>query len=114
MCEHNHEHSHTEKEIPWWVSQRKLLIALLLLITLLILKYAFKVTLPFFVSLLLNSAAYLLAGLPVLHMAFRKAKRGDFFNEFFLMSIATIGAFAIGEFEEGVAVMVFYQIGEWF
>lgn len=114
MCEHNHEHSHTEKEIPWWVSQRKLLIALILLITLLILKYAFKITLPFYAALVLNGAAYLLAGIPVLQMAFRKAKHGDFFNEFFLMSIATLGAFAIQEFEEGVAVMVFYQIGEWF
>lgn len=114
MCEHNHEHSHTEKEIPWWVSQRKLLVALILLITLLILKYAFKITLPFYAALLLNGVAYLLAGIPVLEMALRKAKRGDFFNEFFLMSIATLGAFAIQEFEEGVAVMVFYQIGEWF
>ncbi|WP_343562934.1 heavy metal translocating P-type ATPase [Sphingobacterium sp.] len=114
MCEHDHEHSHTEKEIPWWISQRKLLIALLLLISLLILKYAFKITAPFYASLLLNGVAYLLAGIPVLQMAFRKAKRGDFFNEFFLMSVATLGAFAIREFEEGVAVMVFYQIGEWF
>ncbi|MGI8599877.1 MAG: hypothetical protein ACR2KB_11555 [Chitinophagaceae bacterium] len=43
-----------------------------------------------------------------------KSKRGNFFNEFVLMSVATIGAFVIGEYEEGVAVMVFYQIGEWF
>ncbi|RKO70421.1 cadmium-translocating P-type ATPase [Sphingobacterium puteale] len=114
MCEHNHEHSHTEKETPWWISQRKLLIALILLITLLILKYAFKITPPFYASLFLNGVAYLLAGIPVLQMALRKAKRGDFFNEFFLMSVATLGAFAIREFEEGVAVMVFYQIGEWF
>jgi len=64
--------------------------------------------------LLLNGAAYLLAGFPVLRTAYRKARRGDFFNEFFLMSTATLGAFAIREFEEGVAVMVFYQIGEWF
>jgi Cd2+/Zn2+-exporting ATPase len=47
-------------------------------------------------------------------MAFRKARRLDFFNEFFLMSVATIGAFAIGSYSEGVAVMIFYSIGEWF
>lgn len=47
-------------------------------------------------------------------MAFRKAKRGDFFNEFVLMSVATLGAFYIGEYTEGVAVMIFYSIGEWF
>src|SRR5690606_6428062 len=35
-------------------------------------------------------------------------------NEFFLMSVATVGAFAIGSYSEGVAVMVFYSIGEWF
>ncbi|WP_242670995.1 heavy metal translocating P-type ATPase [Flavobacterium aquidurense] len=47
-------------------------------------------------------------------MAYRKAIRFDFFNEFFLMSVATIGAFAIGSYSEGVAVMAFYSIGEWF
>src|SRR5690606_27050495 len=62
----------------------------------------------------INLIAYLLAGREVLNLAWRKSKRGDFFNEFVLMSVATIGAFIIGEYEEGVAVMVFYQIGEWF
>jgi len=121
MCEHNHEHSNptkehslTTKEKPWWIAQSKLLIALVILLTLLLLKYAFKINLPFGISLALNSIAYLLAGIPVILMAFRKAKRADIFNEFFLMTVATLGAFAIGEFEEGVAVMVFYQIGEWF
>ncbi|RYE56213.1 MAG: heavy metal translocating P-type ATPase, partial [Sphingobacteriales bacterium] len=46
--------------------------------------------------------------------AIRKLKRGDIFNEFVLMSVATLGAFYIGEYIEGVAVMVFYSIGEWF
>ncbi len=121
MCEHNHEHNHatpehglTTKEQPWWITQRKLVMALVILLTLLLLKYAFKISLPFGISLTLNSVAYLLAGIPVIQMAFRKASRGDIFNEFFLMTVATLGAFAIGEFEEGVAVMVFYQIGEWF
>ena len=50
----------------------------------------------------------------MLDLAFRKARRLDIFNEFFLMSVATLGAFAIGEYSEGVAVMVFYSIGEWF
>jgi Cd2+/Zn2+-exporting ATPase len=88
--------------------------ALVILLTLLLLKYAFKISLPFGINLTLNSIAYLLAGIPVIQMALRKASRGDIFNEFFLMTVATLGAFAIGEFEEGVAVMVFYQIGEWF
>jgi Cd2+/Zn2+-exporting ATPase len=64
--------------------------------------------------LAINLLAYILAGRNVLILAFRKSQRGDFFNEFVLMSVATIGAFIIEEYEEGVAVMVFYQIGEWF
>ena len=81
---------------------------------LLTLEYAFKIKLPEIASFIINAIAYLLAGRKVLDLAFRKSKRGDIFNEFVLMSVATIGAFIIGEYEEGVAVMVFYQIGEWF
>ncbi|QIY83899.1 cadmium-translocating P-type ATPase [Chryseobacterium sp. NEB161] len=58
--------------------------------------------------------AYLPVGLPVLKEAFESIKQGDVFSEFFLMSIATIGAFIIGEFPEGVAVMLFYAVGEVF
>jgi len=53
-------------------------------------------------------------GLPVLRDAFDSIRKSDFFSEFFLMSIATIGAFAIGEFPEGVAVMLFFAVGEVF
>ncbi|OHT43496.1 heavy metal translocating P-type ATPase [Flavobacterium tructae] len=56
--------------------------------------------------------AYLPVGFPVLKEAYESIRKGDVFSEFFLMSIATIGAFAIGEFPEGVAVMLFYTIGE--
>lgn len=56
--------------------------------------------------------AYLPVGLPVLKEAYESIMKGDVFSEFFLMCIATIGAFAIGEFPEGVAVMLFYTIGE--
>jgi Cd2+/Zn2+-exporting ATPase len=56
--------------------------------------------------------AYLPVGLPVLREAYESIMKGDVFSEFFLMCIATIGAFAIGEFPEGVAVMLFYTIGE--
>lgn len=58
--------------------------------------------------------AYLPVGLPVLIRGIRLALRGDLFTEFFLMGIATIGAFYIGEFPEGVAVMLFYSVGELF
>ncbi|MFN8416114.1 MAG: heavy metal translocating P-type ATPase [Cytophagaceae bacterium] len=57
---------------------------------------------------------YLLIGWSVLKKAYRSILRKDFFNEFMLMSIATLGAFYIKEYPEGVAVMLFYQIGELF
>jgi Cd2+/Zn2+-exporting ATPase len=60
------------------------------------------------------AVAYLPVGLPVLIKGIRYALRGEVFTEFILMSIATIGAFYIGEYPEGVAVMVFYAIGELF
>ena len=59
-------------------------------------------------------AAYIPVGLPVLKEAFESIRAGEIFSEFLLMSIATIGAFAIGEFPEGVAVMLFYSVGEVF
>lgn len=58
--------------------------------------------------------AYLPVGLPVLKEALHGLRRREFFNEFTLMGIATIGAFCIGEYPEGVAVMLFYSIGEQF
>lgn len=59
-------------------------------------------------------AAYIPVGFPVLKDAFKSIVKGDVFSEFFLMGIATIGAFAIGEYPEGVAVMLFYAVGEVF
>lgn len=60
------------------------------------------------------AVAYLIVGLPVLREAFEQLRHGDFFNEFMLMGIATVGAFCIGEYPEGVAVMLFYSVGEAF
>ena len=58
--------------------------------------------------------AYIPVGLPVLKEAFVNIRKGEIFSEFFLMGIATLGAFAIGEYPEGVAVMLFYAVGEVF
>ncbi len=58
--------------------------------------------------------AYLPVGFPVIKEGWDNIKKGDVFTEFFLMSIATIGAFIIGEYPEGVAVMLFYAVGELF
>ena len=67
-----------------------------------------------FVTLCFFIISYLLFGADVLYRAIRNIIKGDLFDENFLMSIATIGAFFIGEYPEGVAVMLFYQIGEFF
>lgn len=60
------------------------------------------------------SAAYLIVGLPIVRKAFRNIGHGQVFDENFLMTAATAGAFALGEYSEGVAVMLFYQTGELF
>ena len=58
--------------------------------------------------------AYIPVGFPVLLQGFRLILKGEFFTEFSLMSVATIGAFILGEYPEGVAVMLFYAVGELF
>lgn len=110
-----HDHgSEIGKDTTSWRAHWDLLGALIILAVLLVAEYAFKYKLPEPYDLIVNAIAYLLAGRKVLYMAFRKARRADFFNEFVLMSVATLGAFYIREYTEGVAVMIFYSIGEWF
>ncbi|MBI3717547.1 MAG: cadmium-translocating P-type ATPase [Sphingobacteriales bacterium] len=58
--------------------------------------------------------AYVPVGLPVVIKGIKTAIKGDVFTEFFLMSVATVGAFYIGQYPEGVAVMLFYAVGELF
>ena len=90
------------KRLPW----RILLSAVFFISAILI---------PLFpVSLTLYLAAYALVGWDILWKAARHIIRGNVFDENFLMSIATIGALAIGEYPEAVAVMLLYQIGEFF
>lgn len=118
QAHHNHEdghsHDHGTADGPQWKQHLGLILALVILITILVLDYGFEIRFSKLVSLAINSFAYLLAGWDVIKLAFRKAIRGDIFNEFVLMTVATLGAFYIGEYAEGVAVMVFYSIGEWF
>ena len=65
-------------------------------------------------QLLAYCVPYFIVGWDVLWGAVRKIFRGNLLDEQFLMSVATIGAFALGDYREAVAVMLFYQIGEWF
>ena len=70
--------------------------------------------LPWFVQLVLWLVPYYIIGHDVLRKAFLGIKGGEIFDENFLMAVATVGAMACGEYGEGVAVMLFYQIGELF
>lgn len=112
---HEHDHTHVQpQQLNSWISQWPLLSGLLVLVVMQVLELGFDIKLNTWISLVIYGSAYLLSGYPVLKLAFRKALRLDFFNEFVLMSVATTGAFAIGAYSEGLAVMVFYAIGEWF
>lgn len=68
----------------------------------------------FIIQVVLYVLSYLVVGFDVLKEAVENIFKGEFFDENFLMSVATIGAFGIKEFPEAVAVMLFYQIGEYF
>lgn len=67
-----------------------------------------------YINLALFLTSYVLVGGKIVMTAFKNISRGQIFDENFLMSIATLGAFAIGEYPEAVAVMIFYEIGELF
>lgn len=107
--DHGHSHDHGGAGMPF--SKRKaaaLIFGILVFVAAMALKPAFPA------NLLLFLAAYLLIGGEVLLSALQNIRRGQIFDENFLMSLATVGAFAIGEYPEGVAVMLFYQVGEFF
>ena len=69
---------------------------------------------PWWVEMILFGATYLFIGYDVLWRAIRNILHGHVFDENFLMTIASLGAFVVGDFAESAAVMVFYQIGEYF
>jgi Cd2+/Zn2+-exporting ATPase len=101
----------TEKPEEDSINKAKMLrlgIGFVLFVSALILKFSPAV------EFIIFFASYLLVGGEVVLRALKNIFRGQVFDENFLMSVATIGAFAIGEYPEGVAVMVFYQTGEFF
>lgn len=102
--DHDHDHSHGGE------SGKKELIRLIGGAALFGFAVIFK--LSAIAEFLLFFISYLVVGVDVLLKAVRNISRGQVFDENFLMSVATIGAFAIQEFPEGVTVMLFYQIGE--
>ena len=75
---------------------------------------ALTVSLPAWVRALLHVSAYLIIGYDILMRSFRNISKGQFFDENFLMSVASAGAMCLGEFVEGTAVLALYQLGEMF
>ncbi|MBX7293466.1 cadmium-translocating P-type ATPase [Clostridium chauvoei] len=104
-----HEHEHNHESISFKLKDNwKLIIgAILYIIAMILSKDSIVAAILFVVS-------YVLIGGGVVYSAFRNIIRCELFDENFLMTVATLGAFFIGEFPEGVAVMLFYQIGEMF
>ena len=112
MCEHHHHHCGHEEEHEHCCenSLRPAKIAAAIVVFAL----AFVPVIPELLKVCLFFAAYLIAGGDVLLTALKNILKGDFFDENFLMGVATLGAFAIKEYPEAVMVMILYQIGEYF
>ena len=91
--------------------QKKMLAAALTLCAVLVLQF---VALPWYGQLILWLIPYLVIGYDVLRKALLGIRNGEVFDENFLMAVATVGAMGCGEYAEGVAVMLFYQVGELF
>lgn len=110
--EHTHEHSHEHGEGAEKSEIIKLTIgAILFAIGFVLFEFveaSLYITLPILV------VAYIILGAEVVISALKNIVRGKIFDENFLMALATVGAFATGEYPEAVAVMLFYQIGEFF
>lgn len=106
--DHGHDHDHSHE-----AEMNRLGIAMLVIGAVMLLAAMLLKGIPA-LSLFLYIGAYIIIGGPVLLRAGHNISRGRIFDENFLMSIATIGAFAIGQYGEGVSVMLFYQIGEMF
>lgn len=107
-CEHCGAHDHEEKEENLKVEVVKLVIALIIFAT------AFFKVVPEKIATWLFVVAYILSGYEVLLKSIKNIFRGEVFDENFLMSIATLGAFAINKPGEAAAVMIFYNVGELF
>ncbi|QBO58765.1 heavy metal translocating P-type ATPase [Chryseobacterium salivictor] len=112
---HDHDHSHDTGDKT--VFQLFLPAILSFVFLLLGITFDYWLKLDWFsgwIRLVWYLIAYIPVGFPVLKEAFQSIIHGVVFSEFFLMGIATVGAFSIGEYPEGVAVMLFYSVGEIF
>ena len=98
--------------------QKKMLIRILISASMFVLLFAAehlgRLNLESYILVLIFLVPYLIVGWDIVYRALRNIRNGQVFDENFLMCIATFGAFAVQEFEEAVAVMLFYQVGELF
>lgn len=110
---HDHNHSHeSDSTIKMFVPA--IISFCLLIIAILLDNYFPQSWFTGWVRIGWYIIAYIPVGFPVIREAFESIAKKEIFSEFLLMGIATIGAFAIGEYPEGVAVMLFYAVGEVF
>ncbi len=106
-CGHDHHHVHSDTE-------QKKEILLIVISALLFIGAIFTQDMARVPSIILSVIAYFLLGGRILKSAVKNVVKGHFLDENFLMSIATIAAFAIGDFAEAVGVMLFFRVGELF
>lgn len=125
-CSHDHDHGHgcaccddspirIDKAQKVWQVDKKQLVCVILSAVLLVIAFVLEHTLgekAFWGYLPVYIVAYLLVAVESFAEGFRGLLKKDIFNENTLMNVASIGAFCIGEFEEGVAVMLLYTVGE--
>ncbi len=104
---HDHDHDHQHDNITK-IKLYRIIVSLILFVT------PFLLKLEGTPRLLVYLTGYFIVGYDVIIRALRNIARGSAFDENFLMTLATVGAFIIGEYPEGVAVMLFYQVGELF
>lgn len=114
QLDNDHDHDHNHGDSSSFKTYLPVIVSLALLLT----AIAFdQLSFSFFTNYLRLAwylVAYFLVAWPVIKEAFATIVKGDVFTEFLLMTLATIGALALGEYPEAVAVMLFYSIGELF
>ncbi len=98
--------------IGWWKMKKKK--EVIIIISAILFAIALFVRMTQNLQLILMLAAYILLGKDTVLKAVKNVEKGDFFDENFLMTVATLGAIIIGEYPEAVAVMLFYEVGELF
>ena len=106
---HGHDHNHEEEEEDPKKEIIKIVVGAILLVAGLLAKHF---ELPIYLYYILMAASYIVLGWEVAVNAITNLFHGEFFDENFLMFIATVGAAALGEYTEAVSVMLFYDIGE--